>query len=251
MSNTSEKSESLNKKVFYGRVNLESTYLEFEDIKIVLHEYGGLLKYSREGRSRVEKYVAYSPDTYLLINPVEPVNLPKPLTNFILLEFTEPVVIAPSSTVKTYSTFPIEIGVFIINGKNSEILDIFSLTKQKYTLYGTPRSGVVCRYWQTRVSTELPETDLLREGVLKLQISNNSEYWVTINNLVLSVNGMTIYYDDKHVSTSAQVLVFSQALAETSFTDEPLREGMSKSLTIRGQKRLPIIKERFVMEWGL
>ncbi|MEM4824136.1 MAG: DUF432 domain-containing protein [Zestosphaera sp.] len=90
-----------------------------------------------------------------------------------------------------------------------------------------------------------------KKGVLKLQISNNSEYWVTINNLVLSVNGMTIYYDDKHVSTSAQVLVFSQTLAETSFTDEPLREGMSKSLTIRGQKRLPIIKERFVMEWGL
>lgn len=251
MSNTSEEGVGLSKKTPYGRVDVRSGHLEFEDVKVILHEHKGLLKYSREGKSRIERYIAYSPDTYLLINPVEPVNLPKPITSYILLEFVEPIIMAPSSTVRVYSTFPVEIGVFIVNEKNSELLDVFSLVTQKYTLYGTPRSGVVCRYWQTRVSTELPEVNLLKEGVLKLKILNNSDYWVTINNLVLDVNDITIYYDDDYVSTSAQALVFSQVLAETSFTDEPLRERMSKSMTVRAQKRLPIIREKFVMEWGL
>lgn len=251
MSDTSEGRVDLGEKNPYGRVYARSGRLEFEDVKIILYEHGGLIKYLREGRSRVERHIAYSPDTYFLINPVEPVNLPKPITNFILLEFIEPIVIAPSSTVRVYSTFPVEIGVFIANGKNSELLDVFSLVNQKYTLYGTPRSGVVCRYWQTRVSTELPEVNLLREGILELKIFNNSEYWVTINNLVLNANGMTIYYDNRHVSTSAQALIFSQSLAETYFTDESLRKGMNKSLTMRVQKRLPIIREKFVMEWGL
>ncbi|MEO3993289.1 MAG: DUF432 domain-containing protein [Desulfurococcaceae archaeon TW002] len=251
MSNTFEEVSSLGKRVSYGRVSIGSNYLEFENIKIILQEHSGLLKYLREGKSRTEKYVAYSPDTHLLINPVEPTNLPKPLTDFILLEFTEPIIIAPSSTVIMYSTFPIEIGVFVVNKKNAELLDVFSLVNQKYTLYGTPRSGVVCRYWRTRISTELPEVDLLREGIMKLKISNNSEYWVTVSNLVLNVNNMTIYYDDKHVSTSAQALIYSQTFAETFFVDEPLRERMSKSLTTRAQKRLPVIKEKFVMEWGL
>lgn len=251
MSNTYEKVAKLGKKFFYGRVDIGSNYLEFEDVKIILHEYSGLLKYLREGKSRTEKYVAYSPDTHILINPVEPVNLPKPLTDFILLEFTEPIIIAPSSTIITYSTFPIEIGVFVVDRKNTELLDVFSLVSQKYTLYGTPRSGVVCRYWRTRISTGLPEVDMLREGVVKLKITNNSEYWVTVSNLVLNTNNMTIYYDDEYVSTSAQALIYSQTLAETYFVDEPLREGMSKSLTTRAQKRSPVIKEKFIMEWGL
>ena len=251
MSNTLERNSDLVSKFYYGDIDLRDNYLEFENIKIMLREHGGLLKYLREGISRVEKYVAYSPDARLLINPVEPVNLPKPLTNYILLELSEPVTVGPSSTVKTYLTFPVEIGVFIISKKTSELLDVFSLVSQKYTLYGTPRDGVICRYWQTKISTEVPEVNPLREGVLKLEISNNSEYWVTIKNLVFNVNGINIYYDDKYVSASAQVLTFSQNYAETSFTDEPLRDGMIKSLTTRAQRSLPMIKEKFVMEWGL
>jgi len=249
--NTFRESTSLAGKPPYGRLDVRDNYIEFGSFKISFINLGNVLKYLREGGTRVEKIITYSPDTYFLINPIEPVSLPKPLTNFILLEFAEPVVIAPSSTIEAYATFPIEVGVFVINAKNSELLDVFSLVNQKYTLYGTPRNGIICRYWRTGISTEVPKVDLLREGVLKLKISNVSDYWITLSNLVLSVNGMTIYYDDNHVSSSAQATIFSQTYAETSFTDEPLKEGMSKSLIVRSQKRLPVIRERFVMEWGL
>jgi len=251
MSNTSEGKTCCGEKFLYGKIDLRDNYLEFGNVKITLRKYGNLLKYSREGESRIEKFVVYSPDTHLLINPVEPVNLPKHLTDYILLEFNESVIVPPSSAVNIYSTLPVEVGVFIVNEENSELLDVFSLVKQKYTLYGTPRNGVVCRYWQAKISTEIPEVDLMREGVLKLKISNNSGYWITVSNLVLNTGGMTIYYDDKYVSASAQVLIYSQTLAETSFLDEPLRDSMSKSLTLRAQKRLLATKEKFVMEWGL
>lgn len=134
-------------------------------------------------------------------------------------------------------------GVFVINAKNSELLDVFSLVNQKYIALRDPEERIICRYWRTGISTEVPKVDLLREGVLKLKISNVSDYWITLSNLVLSVNGMTIYYDDNHVSSSAQATIFSQTYAETSFTDEPLKEGMSKSLIVRSQKRLPVIRE--------
>lgn len=243
-------SHELLSNVGYGRFKLSNLVLNLGDFKISFKKEG-VVKYLREGGGSVEKVVAPSEESYVFVNPVEPINLPKPISDFLLVELSKPVLIAPSASIEAYLTFPIEIGILLVDGRDVEVLDLLSLVRQKYVLYGTPRAGVVCRYWLSDVFPRPPMRDLLREGVLKLRVANKSNNWVTVSNVVLSAEGMNIYYDNEYVSTSAQMNVISPKLAETSVTDEPLRDGMSKSLNARSNRRISITRSKFMMEWGL
>lgn len=237
--------------VSYGRFELANISLDLSGIKLSLLRDGGIVRYVREGLGRVEKVIVPSNKNYVVINPVEPVNLPKPVSDFILIEFSKPVSIAPNSSVTTYTTFPVEVGVFLTDVKDSSVIDLFSLVRQKYTLYGSPRNGVICRHWVGEISTQIPAVDPLSEGVLKLKMNNVSSGWATVTNVVLSVDGMSIYYDSEYVSSAAQMDILSPNLAETSMLEEPLRGGMNRSITLRSQRRTPISRSKFTMEWGL
>lgn len=243
--------ESAYNGVGYGRFELADVSLDLGGIKLTLFKDGGIVRYVREGQDKVEKVVVPSNKCYMVVNPVEPINLPKPVSDFILAEFSKSISIAPGSSVTAYTTFPVEIGVFLTDVKDSNVIDFFSLVKQKYTLYGSPRNGVICRYWAGEVSTDIPEADPLREGVLKLKITNLSSSWATLTNIVLRVDGMSIYYDSERVSSAAQIDILSPSLAETSMVEEPLKEGMNRSITLRSQRKTPISRSKFTMEWGL
>jgi hypothetical protein len=76
----------------------------------------------------------------MLLNPVEPLNKPKVLTQY-LLGFGRALVIEPKGAKKIFRTFPIEIAVYISQKGDFEVFDILTLTRQKFTLYGEPRNG--------------------------------------------------------------------------------------------------------------
>ncbi len=208
------------------------------------------IKFDREyiratNNERVEKVVVGG-DKFL-INPVEPVNLPKEITRFLLIEFSKTVSIEPKSMVKLYVKFPVEIGVFVI-GKKLYILDIFTFVNPKFTLYGEPRRGIVCRYFKSDVYTNLPEVSKLREGVMELTIKNEFDEWVNVKKAVFDGYGMKIYYSD-FPSMVATMKIENKSLAETSFSDKPLSSNMKKSLELYTAKRF-IERKKFTMEWG-
>ena len=212
--------------------------MDFDDVLKSIAEVKDLGEVIVYRRGEVEKVIS---KCRLLANPVEPVNLPRCITNFILIEF--PTFILKSKESKIiFIKFPIEIGVFAID-KSHKLIDIITFVNQKYTLYGDVKSGVVCRYHRSDLNFELPKVDPLKEGILKLKIENKYDDWVEISRVVLNVRGMEIYYKDFAFS-SAKVVVLNRSTAETEFVDEKI-EGMRKSITLfRG-------KSKFVMEWRL
>ncbi len=188
----------------------------------------------------------------ILINPVEPVNLPQNICSNLFVEFATPLILAPKETLKVYITFPVEIGVVASFGRNYRVLDIFTFTKPKYTLYGNVRTGVICKYWKSEVFTRIPKVNPLEEGVMELSIYNSSNEWVDIREAVFNAYGMKIYYDKSLVSMKASMKVISEDVAETGFANAPLRAGMKKSVEIYLLKKImPPFQERFVMEEGV
>ena len=234
----------------YGWFDIQNfPVLSFNKIKVIVKKDNNFYRYIREGDEKVEKIIV-TKSCNLVINPIEPVNLPKNLTNFLYIELENPVFSEPKSFTDVYLTFPIEIGVFLAMKKSFEVLDIFSLQKQKYTLYGNPRTGIICRYWRSDVYSKIPELDPIRNGVLKLKIVNNSDEWVEIKRIVLDVYGMKIYYNESLVFSSALMNIVSRNVAETFFLDESFRD-MNKSIELYVARRIPTMKKKFVMEWGL
>ena len=187
----------------------------------------------------------------IIISPIKPINQPKKLTPNLMIEFDTTLFLEPRSTTKTYLKFPIEIGVFIVGGKSFELLDVFSVLKQKYTLYGDPINGVICKYWKSSVEVVPPETHLLHEGVMELSVTNKSSSWLEVKKAVFNCYGMKIYYNEKYVSLKADMKIFTEQTAETDFIDSSIEKKMTKSVELYNAKKLQLTTTKFVMREGI
>ncbi|MCS7121508.1 MAG: DUF432 domain-containing protein [Archaeoglobaceae archaeon] len=230
----------------FGEYKIEEFEIGYEDFYAEIKKQKNLYVYVRSFRNeKVEKLIA-SKDVKVLVNPVEPVNLPKPITNYLLIEFEKPISIEPREFSTLYVTFPIEVAVLLVS-RDIKILDIFSFVKQKFTLYGDSTNGIICKYWTSKIFEDLPELDWLKEGLIELKIYNESEEWQEMKKAVFNVYDMKIYYDEKVVS-SAYVRILSSKVAETGFNEISYGK---KSIELYTAKKIPIIKKKFFMEWGL
>jgi len=200
----------------------------------------GKLIYEREGLRKI------LPECEIVVNPVEPINLPKNVTRYLEIEFP-PILLKPNSSETIYLKFPIEIGVFAKHGDKVAVVDVFSYEKPKYTLYGSPRRGVVCRWFFSDVYYYIPEVDRLRHGVMRLDIKNGGD-WVEVGKVVLDCYAMKIYYDS-FASCWAEMKVIGKSTAITDFLDRPIAKGMKKALELYTTRRL--MGKSFTMEWGL
>lgn len=223
--------------------------IEEESISIEVTEENGLFVYRRVCGDDTRECVISSPEGELIINPVEPVNLPKNITRFLELEF-DTVVMSPESEDSLYLTFPIEIGVFLKSGKSVSLLDIFSQVTNKYSLYGSPKAGVVVRWHKSELYKRMPETDNLREGVMSLKIINPEREIVEVSRCVFDSYGMKIFYNDWYVTMSAELKVFPKDEAETRFVNAPVVEGTDRTIELYYGRDIPVVGKFYTMKWG-
>ena len=225
--------------------------IEKERISLSVEQAEEILIYKRKcGDEEVEKFLLAF-EGNILINPIEPLQKPKEITPYLLIEFDKKLLVEPKATQKVYIKFPIEIGIFISGKKDFEVLDIVTLAKQKFTLYGDPRSGVICKDWRSDVYSSIPPVDSINEGVIELNISNMTAKWAEVTKSIFNAYGMKIYYNEELVSMKANMKILTKATAETDFIDSPLEQDMNKSLELYTVKKLPITTKKFVMREGL
>ncbi len=228
---------------------------EFAERELALKviEENEVINYTRAiGDKTVEKSMV-SKDEKMTIQPVEPLNLPKEITSSLLLDFENPIIIDSGMKKKIYATFPIEIAVFLESGSSDKPLDIFTLAKQKYTLYGDVKTGTICKYWQTLKRSEIPQDiDPLVEGIIELSIINRTNEWKEVKKVVFDAFGMKIYYDEDKVGMKGAMFIKDEDCSETGFSNKPIEENMTKGREIYKKKKSPIKGgSKFVMESGI
>lgn len=233
----------------YGTYGYEAT-IGTDQINLSVSQGSGMVEYRRDcAGATMTKYVA-SGDGRIIVNPIEPVNLPEEVTRFLEIRF-DPLLLEPSSRQTVYLTFPIEIGVFVAAKQDVHLIDIFSLNKPRYSLYGLPDWGYITRWHRSALHHEIPEIDPLREGVLALEIKNDASTWVEVSRAVFDSVGMKIYYN-LFVSMWAEMRIINSTVAETKFFDRPLVKGMTRSLEHYTILKIPgLHREEFLMDAGL
>lgn len=234
--------------MMFGRYN-DTFHREFGDVLVETECVNGLLTYRRRCQEKTFERILFLETGEFIINPVEPVNLPEEVTNFLMVAFS-PMVIEPGATRTVYLKFPVEIGVFLESPKDIEVLDVFGLGTQKYTLYGPATSGIIARYYRSAVYSEIPPVECLCDGVMELTVHNASHEWVEVSRAVFDSTDMKIYYGD-FVALAGTMKILSPLLAETDFIDAPLRPGMVKSVELYTARKIPVLNRGYLMEWGL
>ncbi len=234
----------------YGYHTIPFT-LEQEEVSISVAREGGTLRYLRScGDEKVER-ILLAEEARLLLCPVEPLNKPQALSSHLLVKFDSTLMAPPKASHTVFLSFPVEIAVHVEGNGGMELLDVFTRALQKLTLYGDPRSGMLCRYWKSPVFTGRPVLPADREGVLELRITNPTASWIQVGRAVFNAYGMKLYYHQELVSMKAGMRLRSAEAAETEFEDAPLEEGMQKSPEVFLPRKLTVTSARCLMECGL
>jgi hypothetical protein len=243
-------SSSLSRKPLFGYHEIPLKISQ-EGFSISAEPVDEIVVYRREcSQEKVDKALLVT-DAQLLLNPVEPLNTPKEITPHLLIEFDKMLAVEPKARRRIFLTFPVEIGVFISTKRENENLDVFSFQRQKFTLYGDPRTGVICKYWKSGIFSTPPAADPLREGILRLTITNTSGNWTEVTKAVFNAYAMKIYYNDDMVSMKATMKILGPHMAETNFMDSPLKKNMTNSLELYIARKLAVTEPKFVMELGI
>ncbi len=233
----------------FGKYDLNEEIKE-EDIEIKISGKGKIKKYYRKaGEEEIEKIVsAESGNLYVV--PVEPVNLPKlGVAEHLMIELEKPYIIEPSVEDTFYLKFPVEIGVFLVDKRDVERIDIFTKARQKYILYGSPEQGIICRWWKSRAYSEKPEVNKIQEGIIRIDIKNSYREWVEVKKFVFRAFDMKIFYND-HAYMHAYINLLKKTMAETAFNSRKPKN-MNASIDIYEAKGIKKFEKKFVMEWGL
>lgn len=235
--------------------------VEQEGISISVERTGDKWTYRRtSGKDEVEKLIL-GDRKRIIINPVEPLNTPKEITPNLLIEFEKTLLLAGGEKKQIFLTFPVEIGVFIsdVGDKNPQLIDVLSLVKQKFTLYGEVSNGVVCKHWKSGIYSFSPSLNPLQEGIMELTLRNTSSDWASISKAVFSAYGMKLYYDGD-VFMKARMDILNRNTAETGFEIQSINGEMGylvkdqkirkEAFGVYGLRKLGFVPLKFYMGWG-
>lgn len=224
---------------------------EDDRVSIGIERRESLFVYHRETDGESVEKIIGGQGGRLIINPVEPLNLPKEITRYLEFHFT-PIVIQSESLQTIYLTFPVEIGVFLHDATGYSAIDIFSFAPQKYSLYGTPNEGVITRHVDSEIFDSVPDLDdPMTVGVMELTIKNSARTWVEVTRAVFDNVSLNIYYGD-FVAMKGQMEVFSKTVAETTTLLKPLREDMKAAVQLFTARQISLAeRQKFLMELGV
>lgn len=222
-----------------------------DGLSITLEKLDQHCLYRRESSDGVVEKILLEAPKEIVLQPVEPLNQPSRITPYLLIEFATTVIVPPRGEQFVFLRFPVEIGVFLPRKEQFDLLETISLSRKKFSLYGTPREGHVTRYWNTPVATAAPKTDPLYEGVLKLEIHNDAGEWLPVKRAVFDANGMRIFYKKNLVAAQARMTIVSDRKAETEFINAPLEKGMESSIELFKPGKLVVTTARYYMGEGI
>ncbi len=173
----------------------------------------------------------------LVLHPVEPLRLPEEITQFLELAF-DPHLIGPGEEQVVHLLFPFDLGVFVCSPGATDLIDLFSLNRPKFSLYGPLTGGFVTRWYRSRLSVGRPTPDPYVEGVLRLSIRNQTRDWVEVGRAVFDCRGMKLWFGDR-VGMVGSMRILRSSHAETEVQDEPLMPGWTRATELLSSKRIP------------
>jgi hypothetical protein len=233
----------------FGRYEGDFAYSD-GNVAIAIERSAPLPRYLRTcGNERVEKILPAG-EGVIIINPVEPVNLPLPLSPYLEIGFPA-LVLPPRSERELFLTFPLEIGVFFEAGGDLHVLDVFSKVPAKFSLYGSPASGQITRWHRSGVWEQAPAVDRLLLGILDLMVRNPSSVTVEVTRTVLDSGSMRLFYGD-YVTMAAVMEVYSPAIARTTVRETACSPGRERCIELYTARKIPAAHGKgHLMEYGV
>lgn len=215
-------------------------HLVFGENRIEVDSVGSSLLYRRYTGSELaaEAMILSNVEPIIVgVFPVPPRFTPKAVARNMYLKFRTPVVVDQRSQAVVYGKMPIEIGVYRQSEDEEMLLDVFSRTRQQYALYGSPESGVVCRYTETGVSTNGDDIKPARydEALVRVRIKNDIDNVVKVSKVIIPVDGVVLdhAHDDAWLPGTVEMdlsSAFGKDLVQVRLTSTKIKRSDKTSI---------------------
>jgi len=197
------------------RLRLKTTkdyHLVFGENRIEINSVSSSLSYRRYVGSELaaEAMIVSNEDTVTIgVFPTPPLFTPSAVAKNVYLKFKTPVVVDQGSQAVVYAKMPIEIGVYRQSKDEEMLIDMFSRKPQQYALYGSPESGVVCRYTETEISTNNDDIKPAKyeEALVRVRIKNDIDNVVRVSKVIIPMEGVVLEHahDDSWLPGSVEM----------------------------------------------
>ncbi len=175
--------------------------LAFGENRIEINSVGSSLSYKRYAGTELaaEAMIVSDEDPIIIgVFPNPPLFTPAAVAKNVYLKFRTPVVVDQRSQAVIYAKMPIEIGIYRQSNDEEMLIDSFSRRRQQYALYGSPESGVVCRYTETEISTNNDDIKPIKyeEALVRVRIKNDIDNVVKVSKVIIPMDG--VVFDHVH-----------------------------------------------------
>jgi len=243
----------------YGKHDF-SVPINFHELNITFEENNGIIQYRREIAGSVFQGKIATAKKYYYLEPVEPMNIPSHITDFLQIKFDEEILLEPSSSTEIYLTIPLGIGIFLESEKGEmNLLDMAGFNKQHFSLYGQPDRGVITRHHVSKVYSAPPLVSNYKEAILHVDIENKTDEWRKVGRVILYMKELELYYDSNVVTSCIEMVITSPTSAFVNCLDGSIYPGLSKCVGVYKQGKIAafcniqkaVMDKTFVMDMGL
>ena len=182
------------------------------DRKIVVEGTGTAFRYRRyDGDTLATQSLIVTDEREARIGifPTPPIRTPKEVAKNVYIKFKSPIIIDQKSVAVLYSKIPVEIAVYRQFKDEELLIDVFSLARPRYSLYGTPEAGVVCRYIEAEAVTEESKLEVKKyeEAKLRIRVTNEINNVIKITKIIVPMEDVVFEHrnDDTWIPGSAEM----------------------------------------------
>lgn len=192
--------------------NTKDYQLVLGENRIEISSVGSSLSYRRYAGSEIvtEAMIVSNEDQIVIgVFPIPPLFTPQAVAKNVYLKFRTPVLVDQRSQAVVYGKMPIEIGVYRQSKEEEMLIDAFSRTRPQYALYGSPESGIVCRYTETEISTSSDDIRPAKyeEALVRIRIKNEIDNIIKVGKVIIPMSGVILdhAHDDVWLPGSVEV----------------------------------------------
>lgn len=237
----------------FGQHRLQSKttkdyHLVFGENRIEINSVGSSLSYKRYVGSELaaEAMVVSNEDPVIIgVFPNPPLFTPAAVAKNLYLKFRTSMVVDQGSQAVVYAKMPIEIGVYRQSKDEEMLIDAFSRRPQQYALYGSPESGVVCRYTETEISTNNDDIKPAKyeEALVRIRIKNDIDNVVKVSRVIIPMDGVVLdhAHDDVWLPGSVEMDLntsFGKAIVHVRLMSTKIKRPDKTSIRARKEETL-------------
>lgn len=222
--------------------------LAFGENKLEINSTGSALSYRRYSGSKLaaELMIISDEDPVLIgVFPTPPLLTPAAVAKNVYLKFKTPIVVDQRSQAVVYTKMPIEVGVYRQSNDEEMLVDAFSYHPQQFALYGSPESGVVCRFAEAEISTDSSEIKPAKyeEALVRVRIKNDIDNVVRVSKVIIPMDGVVLDHarDDSWLPGSVEMDLntsFGKDIVHVRLIDTKVKRPDKTSSRVRKEETL-------------